>query len=222
MDTERLIRSLVDNLTPVRPLRRPWRRTAAWAAGAALYLAVLILVMSPRDDLGARMRDSRFVIEQVAALLTVLTAAAAAFASVVPGCRRRMLLLPLAPLTAWLGIVGIGALRDVQLSGQGAVLFQADWHCVATVLAGATVPAVAMALMLRRGVPLTPHVTAGLGGLAAAGLGNLGVCLFHPDSSNVVVLVWHSGTVLLLAALAAWAGAHVLRWPPPARMPDLI
>ena len=218
METEHLIRTLVYHVEPIRPLRRPLLRAAAWAAGAALYLGALILMMSPRDDLGARIQDPRFLIEQLAALLTGLTAAAAAFASIVPGCRRRVLLLPLAPLTAWLGIVAFGALRDAQLSGQGAALFQADWGCVAAILAGASVPATAMVHMLRRGAPLTPLLTAGMGGLAAAGLSNLGACLSHSHSSNVVVLFWHAGTVLLLTALAMWAGSYVLRWPSPARM----
>ena len=218
VDTEQLIRTLALDVEPVRPLGRPSLRAAAWAAGAVLYLGVLILVMSPRDDLGARIQDPRFLIEQLAALLMGVTAAAAALASVVPGFPRRVLLLPLAPLAAWLGVIGFGAVQDIQLSGLGAGLFlQADWRCVATILAGAAVPAVAMVRMLRRGAPLTPHLTAGLGGLAAAGLGNLGVCLFHPHSSNLVLLIWHAGTVLLLAALAAWVGSRILRWPSTAR-----
>ena len=216
MDTEQLIRTLAHDVEPVTPLRRPSLRATAWAAGAVLYLGALILMMSPRDDLGARIQDPRFLIEQLAALLMGVIAAAA-LASVVPGCRRRVLLLPLVPLTGWLGVVGFGAFQDVQSAGQGVELVQADWRCVATILVGASVPAFAMVHMLRRGVPLTPRLTAGLGGLAAAGLGNLGVCLFHPHSSNLVLLIWHSGTVLLLAALAAWAGSYVLRWPSPAR-----
>jgi hypothetical protein len=68
--------------------------------------------------------------------------------------------------------------------------------------------------MLRRGVPLSPRLTAALGGLAAAGLGNLGVCLFHSHSSNLIVLVWHCGTILAVAALAGMAGGRLLRWPP--------
>ena len=217
MDTEQLIRTLAHDVEPVRPLRRPSLRAAVWVAGTALYLGALILMMSPRDDLGARIQDPRFLVEQLAALLMGVTAAAAALASVVPGYRRRVLLLPLAPLTAWLGIIGFGALRDVQTLGLGPELFQADWRCVATILLGAAVPAVAMVRMLRRGAPLTPHLTAGLGGLAAAGLGNLGVCLFHPHSSSLVLLIWHAGTVLLLAVFAAWVGSHVLRWPSQAR-----
>ena len=221
VETEQLIRTLAHGVEPVERLRRPSLRAAAWAAGAVVYLGALILVMSPREDLGSRIQDPRFLVEQCAALLMGVTAAAAALASVVPGSPRRLLLLPLAPLTVWLGVVGFGAFQDVQSAGRGVELFQADWRCVATVLVGAALPAFMMVRMLRRGAPLTPHLTAGLGGLAAAGLGNLGVCLFHPHSSNLVLLIWHSGTVLLLAALAAWIGARVLRWPSHARTANL-
>ena len=95
MDTETLIRSLAEKVEPVRPLQSPWRRTGVWAAIAAMYVVVLVIVMSPRSDLAARLGEPGFLFEQTAALLTGLAAAVAAFASVVPGASRRMALLPL-------------------------------------------------------------------------------------------------------------------------------
>lgn len=213
MDTEQLIQALASDLEPLSPLRRPMLRATLWVGGAAVYLAVLIAVMSPRDDLGARVQDTWFLIEQGAALLMGVTAAAAALASVVPGRRLRVLLL-LASLTVWLGLIGVRALQDAQTVGLSAVMLQMNWRCVASILVGAALPAVAMAHMLRRGAPLTPRLTAGLGGLAAAGLGNFAVCLSHPHGYD---LIWHAGTVLLLAVMAAWVGSYLLRWPQSAR-----
>lgn len=217
MDTELLIRSLAEHVEPVRPLRRPWLRAAVWAAVAAAYLAVLIIVMAPRADLGARMREPQFLIEQVAALFTGLTAALAAFATVVPGYSRRVTWLPFVPLSVWIGTVAIGAGQEYARVGGGVLGWQVDWACVGTILMGAAVPGAAMAVMLRRGAAVTPRLSAAFGALAAAGLGNLGVCLFHPHSSSLILLVWHCGTVLVLAALAGILGAHLLRWPPHAR-----
>lgn len=214
MKTEHVIRSLAEHVEPVRPLRAPWLRTIAWASAAIVYLAVLIVVMSPRADLAARMQDSRFLIEQVAALLTGLTAAVAAFATVVPGYRRAVLLLPLVPLSVWVGTVALGATQEYAQVGAGVLGSRFDWACVGTILMGAAVPGAVMGVMLRRGAPVTPRISAGFGALAAAGLGNLGVCVFHPHSSNLILLVWHCGTVLALAALVGVAGAHLLRWPP--------
>jgi hypothetical protein len=69
-----------------------------------------------------------------------------------------------------------------------------------------------MAVMLRRGAPLTPKITTALGGLAAAGLGNFGLRLFHPQDSSLMVLVWQMGSVLLLTLLCGMAGRLLLRW----------
>jgi hypothetical protein len=141
VDTEQLIHALATDVEPVTPLRRPTLRATAWVAGAAVYLAVLIAVMSPRDDLGATVQDTWFLIEQGAALLMGITAAAAALASVVPGRRLRvLLLLPLASLTVWLGLIGVRALQDAQTVGLSAVMLQMKWRCVASILAGAALP----------------------------------------------------------------------------------
>jgi len=212
MKTEQLIADLARDARAVRPLRRPWRRTAAWAVMGFVYVALLVAIMPARGDLAARLQDPRFVVEQLAALLTGLTAAAAAFATSIPGHRRTILWLPVIALAVWLGTVLIGVAQDAALAG-GETAFQADWGCVATILIGAAVPAVAMALMIRRGAPLTPHVTAALAALAAAGFGNAGICVFHPHASNLVILVWHCGTVLLITAVVGIAGGHLLRWP---------
>jgi hypothetical protein len=213
MDTDHLIRTLAGRIEPVTPLPRPWRRTAAWTAAGVGYLVVLVAIVSPRVDLDARIRDSWFLLEQAAALLTGVTAAGAAFLSVVPGYRRGIVAWPIAAGAFWVALIAVGALLELSRGDAASLLLQADWSCVWTVLAGASVPAAAMAMMLRRGAPLTPCVTAALGGLAAASLGNFGVCLFHPHSSSLVMLVWHCGTVVAVGALSALAGGQLLRWP---------
>ncbi len=207
MRTEQLITDLTRDVEPVQPLRRPWRRTLVWALSASLYLALLITAMSPRDDLGLRVADPRFVLEQLAALLTGITAAAAAFATTIPGHRRDVVFVPLAFLALWIALVGVGVVEDAR---SGTMVPGGGWQCIATVLAGAALPAAMMAHMMRRGAPIRPRATAALGALGAAGLGNLGACLFHPHSSNLVVLVWHCGVVLGLALVAAVCGRGIV------------
>jgi hypothetical protein len=214
VDTNDLILALSRDVRPVTPLGQPGPRMVAWAAVAAAYLSAVTLVVSPRNDLDLRLRDPQFLIEQVAALVTALTAAFAAFATIVPGQPRRVVWLPALSACTWLAIVAAGAARDAQLVQAGTPLIRADWGCVWTILVGAAVPATIMGRMLRQGAPFTPHLTAALGGLAAAGIGNSGICLFHAHTSNVTVLVWHGGTVLMLALLTGIAGTQILPWPP--------
>lgn len=136
----------------------------------------------------------------------------AALASIVPGFDRRILLLPLFPFAIWFGSLGLGCLESWIQFGLDGLSLHPDWFCFPAILLVGMVPAIAMALMLRRGAPLTPHVSAALGGLAAAGLGNFGLRLFHPQDSSIMVLVWQMGTVFVLTGLAGWAGHLLLDW----------
>jgi hypothetical protein len=218
VNTEQLIADLARDAHAVRPLGRPWRRTAVWALAGFVYLTLLVAIMPVRGDLAVRLQDPRFLVEQLAALVMGLTAAAAAFATSIPGHRRTILWIPVIALVIWLGSVLTGVAQDAAQAGS-EISFQADWGCIATILIGAAVPAVAMAIMIRRGAPLTPRVTAALAALAAVGFGNVGICVFHPHASNLVILVWHCGTVLLITAVVGVAGARLLRWPDPSGLP---
>lgn len=209
IDTGKLIARLAEVVEPVRPLPQPWIRAAAWLLVAIPYVALVVLVVSPRADLISKASEWRYVVEQLAALATGITAATAAFAAVIPGYDRRFLLLPVLPLAIWLGTLGDGCVRDWIADG---LSLRPDWVCFPSIVLVGSVPAIAMAVMLRRGAPLAPHLTAALGGLAAAGLGNFGLRLFHPQDASLMVLVWQVGTVLVLTAMAASSGHYLLNW----------
>jgi hypothetical protein len=211
-DTDRLIEHLAQAGEPIQPLRRPWLRTAIWFVLSLPYIAVVVALMSPRGDLVAKLSDARFLIEQIAALLTGIIAAAAALATTIPGFDRRVILLPAFPLAVWLAALGQGCLQDWITFGPAGLSLQPDWGCFPAIALVGAVPAIAMALMLRRGAPLSPHLSAALGGLAAAGLGNFGLRFFHPQDASLMVLVWQFGTVFVLFAIAAWTGRYVLNW----------
>jgi hypothetical protein len=176
------------------------------------YVALVVLVVSPRADLLTKALEWRYLVEQLAALATGITAAIAAFATVIPGYDRKFLFLPALPLAIWLGSLGEGCVQDWIRFGPDGLSLQPDWFCFPAIVLVGAVPAIAIAVMLRRGAPLTPHVTAALGGLAAAGLGNFGLRLFHSQDASLMVLVWQVGTVFILTAMAAWAGRYLLNW----------
>jgi hypothetical protein len=212
MDTQMLIERLADTAEPVSPLSRPSTRTAIWLAMAIPYLALVVFVMSPRVDLGIKLSDASYIIEQLAALGTGITACLAAFASIIPGFDRRILFLPVVPLAVWLGSLGLGCIRSWIQLGPSGLSLQPDWYCLPAIILAGLAPAITMAIMLRRGAPLTPHVTAALGGLAAAGLGNFGLRLFHQQDASIMVLVWQMSAVFVLTCLAARAGRLFLDW----------
>jgi hypothetical protein len=211
-NTEAFIRRLAANIEPVRPLPHVWIRTTVWLGLSVTYVAFVLLVMSPRHDVGSILKDSRFAIEQVSALAAGIAAAAVAFATVIPGHNRKLLILPLVPLLGWLGSLGPGCIEELGRVGPRGISFQHNLLCFPFIVLFGVLPAIAMAVMLRRGAPLTPRLTAALGGLAAAGLGNFSVRLVHPEDVSVMLLLWHVGGVLLLSVLAGGAGRYLLNW----------
>lgn len=213
MNTDQLIERLVHEVEPVRRLRAPWTRAALWLLGAGLYLGVLTALMTSRADVAAN-GGGLFLFQQIAALITGIVAAAAAFASVVPGYPRRILRLPAAAAFVWLAGIAAGALQEPNQMAMAALADQREWLCVGMIVFGGVLPAAAIAIMLRRGMPVAPRVTAMLGVLAVAGLANVGACLSHPHPSSIATLTWHGTTVLTLLALGGWAGRAAFRWSP--------
>ncbi|MDO9561569.1 MAG: NrsF family protein [Bradyrhizobium sp.] len=213
MDTDKLIAGLTEHADAVRRLPSPWVRTASWFAMAVPYVVAIVMIMTPRDDLAVKFTDFRFLVEQVAALCTAIGAAVAAFQSIVPGYSRRLLLLPLVPLSVWLASVGEGCVEAL-LRGGALQTFTSDFLCIPAIALVGALPAVAMTLMLRKGAPLWPYTSAALGGLAAAGLGNFGLRFFHGQDASLMVLVWQVGTVFMLTILCGQAGRLFLDWRP--------
>jgi len=212
METDELISVLARTSAPVQPLPSPWLRAMVWLALSLVYAALVTLMMGVRPDLLAMVGDSRFDIEQGAALATGVAAAVAAFAATIPGYDRRVLLAPVPPLTLWLGSLGQGCLSAWMTQGAAGLELRSDWLCLPAMIAAGAVPAIAIVLMLRRGAPLLPHTTVALAGLAAAGIGNFALRFFHAEDASIMVLVWQFGTVVLLTGVSAALGRRVLCW----------
>ena len=162
MHTHELIKRLVADLQPVRPLRSPSERALVWLALALPYVAFVVrdkLMMADPLQVAA---DARFVVEQGATLATALAAAIAAFRSIIPGFDRRILLLPLAPLGLWIASVGRGCAQDWVRLGAAGLTLRPDWDCLAPATVIGIVPALAMLAMLQ-GPAALPARHAGLG-----------------------------------------------------------
>jgi len=213
MRTEDLISTLAAGTrTPIHRLRPPSTRLALWLAVSVPWVAVVVALMSLRPDLATKLGEPRWMVEQATALMTAAAAAMAAFCTGVPGRPRWERLVPVLPLALWIGMLGAGCLRDwIRLGSQGLNLEQ-DWACLPGIVMVGFVPAIAMAVMLRRGAPLVPILSVGLGGLAAAALADFGLRLSHAQDAGLMVLVWQAGTVVLLTALSAAAGRGLVRW----------
>ena len=211
-DTKQLIELLAENARPVRPLPQPCVRAAVWLALSVSYIAAVLMLMPAQNDIPSRLSEPLFIAEQCAAIATGIAAAVAAFLTIIPGHSRRWVMLPVLPLSIWLGTLGPGCVQELNRFGLRALPLHHSLSCFPFIALLGAIPAVAMAVMLRRGAPLTPRLTAALGGLAAAGLGNVGLRIIQPEDVTVMLLVWHTGGVIALSALAGSAGRYFLNW----------
>jgi hypothetical protein len=214
MASDELIKRLVADLQPVRPLRRPWMRAVLWMAIALPYVAAVVWGKLMMVDAAQISADARFIVEQAATLATALTAAIAAFHSAIPGLDRRILLLPLAPLGLWLASVGHGCMQDWLRFGADGLTIRPDWDCLPMAVMIGIVPAAVIVVMLRKGAPLRPRLTLALAALAVASIANFGLQFAHFRDASIMVLAWHLGAAAVLSALGGWLGGRVLAWRP--------
>jgi hypothetical protein len=212
MRTEELIEQLAGEARPVQRLPAPHMRMLGWLLASLPFVALVVLVMSPRPDLAAKLGEARFLIEQGAAFATAVTAAIAAFYLIIPGANRRVALLPAVPFTAWVTTLGLGCIADWLRYGLDGLRITPDLACFPNIALVGALPAVAIVVMLRRGAPLAPHTTMLLGGLAAAALGSFGLRFFHAQDAGIMVLLWQFGSVIALSLIAGGLGQLLLRW----------
>jgi hypothetical protein len=210
VQTSELIQQLAAKPTPVRRLAPPWRRAIVWLALSTVYAAVVAFGQPlAMDDWRF---ETRFMIEQGATLATAITAAVAAFWSVVPGADRRWLLLPLLPLGVWLAALGQGCVQDWLKLGSDGFEFGTDWDCVWLAALFGIPPTIAIVFMLRQGAPLLPRATLMLAAVAVAAFANFAVTLYHYNDISFIILIWHFGLVVVLSAIAGVVGPKVLKW----------
>ena len=211
-NTDDLIRRLSRDLQAAPPLGRPFVRSVAWTTGAGIYVALVVMWMASPDAVTGRWWDPSFTVQQVAALATTFTAAAAALSMTIPGRGRIAAMVAIAAASVWSGLVLRGCIQDWMTAGSVGLALRDDWACVAGIPMTAAFPGLALAVMLRRGAPLQPRPTAALGALSVASLASLGMCVALPHERDVIVLVWHGATIVGVSALAALAGRSILNW----------
>ena len=212
MNTERLIERLAMDVERVRPLRRPWMRAALWFVGAMLYVSVLALMFTSSEDFSINTENPAFVAQQAAAILMAFCAGVAAFASVVPAFSRWVFVVPALGVSTWVATLVASVPSEWRAMKLAGLADRHELLCVPMITLTALPLAAVLTLLLRRGAPLNPSVTAALSLLAAAGMTNAATCLSSPHQSAIAVLAWHGSTLLVLSVLAARRGRAVLSW----------
>jgi hypothetical protein len=132
--------------------------------------------------------------------LTAILAAFAAFQLSLPDARRAWALLPVPATLLWIVASGFGRLRVWFVPGTHAADLSEARDCLIFII-GLSVPLSALlVIMLRRGCPLQPGLTAATAGLAAAAAAATLLNFFHPFDAAATDLAVHVLAVSLVIA----------------------
>lgn len=204
-----LIASLVDDLAPVRPLKRGYGIALVAVATATTVVGVALL---EGLWMGAARADAPFFVANL--LLLVLGTAAAA--SVVSMASPRVGNQHEAPRmgVAMAATVPAAAIITA-LMGDGLSVIARDPYgltCALASLASAVVVAAALLLWLRRGAPVSLHAAGTHLGIAATALGSAAYGLSCPLDHIGHLGIWHFAPVAVGALVGRLAVPPLLRW----------
>lgn len=211
-DSNSLIDELVDDLEPVRPLRR--------AEGGALLLAAAVLtalVVLGVNDLAGNVLDGTvspmFLLANGLLLLLGLAASASTIAMASPRVGNRH------DGTGWaMAMAGVFPAVTIVL----LVMHSADWpglldiahgwRCFAEAMLASLFAAGGLLFWLRRGAPVSAR-TAGLHlGVGATALGTAIYGLSCPVDTIYHLGIWHAAPVILGGFVGRFAVPRLLRW----------
>lgn len=199
--TDALIDGLAASARPVRRLRAPLLRAAAYLALTAGVVAALIAWQGVRADLLAQLTQPGFFLSLGGAIATGILAAWSAATLSVPGRSPLWLLLPLPSLAIWLASVGRGCMVNWITLGNEQVQRAEVIDCALSLALAALPLTAAMLALLNRAAPIRLGAATLAGGLAAAGLTSAAMTLLHQHDASVMVLIWNVGTLALVVML---------------------
>jgi hypothetical protein len=206
--TEQLIETLAADAKPVRRLRPPLARGAAWLVGFVTVVGIVTVVTGAWPGMMARLQDPRFAVEMVATFVTGLAAVIAAFYLSLPDRSRLWMLLPVPPLLMWLASSGYGCYRNwIAYGPQGWGLGRSS-DCFVFIVTMSIPVAGILYLALRRALPLEPLRVMATGGLGVAALAAATLQFYHPFDVTIVDLAVHVVAVLIVVAAMTAASAR--------------
>ena len=201
-----LIRQLVGELRPVRPLRPPVVRAVGWLAAVFALGATLFFAGGRASHAMSAMADS----SMIAAAATATLAAIAAFQLSLPDRRDSWILLPLPTLAMWAAVSGLGCLTiESDTASWGRTVGEA-WQCFRFIV-GISLPISLLAfIMLRRARPQRALRVSLLGGLASAAAAAVLLAIVHPHDSTALDLVAHAAALLVIVGVGSAAASRLI------------
>ena len=210
MRTEQLVEILVADRAAKRPLA--CSLVIALTVGVVLSLAIFVVELGVRTDIGPALASWRFDLKVAVVLLGLGLAFGVCLDCARPDAPRhpwRRLL----PLLAVIATAVAIELASVPASVWGRRLVGSNvMICLPMVPILSLAPLAAALLILRRSAPASPVLAGAAAGLLAAFSG-ASLYAFHCfDDSPLFVATWYTLAILPVVAIGALAGSRFLRW----------
>jgi hypothetical protein len=208
---DRLVRALGADLTPVHRLASPGLRLLMWIA----ILGAVALALAMVSDVGAMIRrlmaaPDMMWLAAIGSMLTAVLAAAAAFELSLPDRKATWALLPLPAFLLWIGASGMGCLRAWALP-EAYPMPPVHTEACLIFIVGVSLPlSLLLIVMLRRGFPLRPNLTAIIGGLACASAAATLLNFIHPYDAAATDLAVHAFAVVIVILVNTIFGGRIL------------
>jgi hypothetical protein len=210
---DHLIRGLAADLKPVRRLSPPALRAALWL-GAVAVIALALAVYANDHAMWDRITGAPDMwLAVLGSTATAVLAAIAAFELSLPDAPRGWAWLPLPGALLWLAASGFGCLRVWFLPETHVAEFGEARDCLIFIVSLSVPLSALLLLMLRRGCPLQPGLTAAIGGLAVAAAAATLLNFFHPYDAAATDLSVHAVAVALVVAANRALGGRIFAAP---------
>lgn len=206
---EALIDALGAELTPVRRLLPPWRRTLGWLAVVAVAAVALLAHYGDSTMLHRWQAAPDLCVAAFGAVITAITAALASFLLAVPGRSVHWAWLPVPSALLWIGASGAGCLR-AHIPGMPVMNLHGANDCLIFIISFSLPLSGLMIWLLRRACPLRPAMTAVTVGLASAAASASLLEICHNFDASASDLVMHAFAVAIVVGANAAMGGRLL------------
>ncbi len=208
---DHLAQDLVADLRPVKRLRSPWLRAAAWLAVVSVVGGILAMDANVAAVAHRLAATSDMWLAVTGSSLTAVLAVIATFQLALPDRNPGWALLPLPAMVVWIAASGLGCARAWLIYGTYSPSMGQSTDCLIFIL-GLSLPfSVLLVVMLRRSYTMYPVLTGVMAGLAAAAAAATLLNFFHPFDATVSDLAVHAATVAFVIGLNRVMGGALLR-----------
>lgn len=212
MMADKMIDRLVEDLTPVKPLKT--RNGLAFTlAVAAAFAAAVAMIGGVRDDVLMGMAHPMFFLRGGTLVLLGVTGSYAVIAMSQPAVGKgfrgwiwALFAALLFPVTA--------AVMAMMAAPDNMAIFVPRYglECLAVSMLVGTGIAATQVLLLRRGAPVAPNRAGWLVGMSSGALGAAAYSLHCPFNSIFYVGLWYSLAVTICAILGRLVVPRLIRW----------